>query len=324
MRALVTGANGFLGQWLCRRLLSRGDSVVARVRRASDVSALVALGATVSEGDLTRSEGLRGALQGVDVVFHLAGLRKAPAREPFFEVNAEGTRHICEAMLEAGARRLALCSSLGAMGPSTLERPHVESDPFRPTDDYGASKAEGERIAWTYAGRLEVTVLRPPRIFGPEDRENLPFVRIVRKGWMLDLSGPPRPLSIIDIEDTVTAFLLLADSPRAVGEAYFVEAGTAVTLEHIQRVCAQALGVKPRSLKIPETGLRALAVVADGTAALLGRTLPLSRSLARQLLAPAFTCSAEKLRTQLGFKPAFTADASIARAAKWYLDQGWL
>ena len=119
-------------------------------------------------------------------------------------------------MLRAGVRRLVLAGSLAAVGPSTPDRPHVETDPFAPEEWYGESKAEAERIALGTAG-LEVTVARPPRILGPGDRENLVFFRLVKRGIRLEIEGGPRPLSVVDVDDVVELLLLLATRPEAVG-----------------------------------------------------------------------------------------------------------
>src|SRR4051794_4022423 len=99
MRVLVTGGNGFVGNALCRAVLERGDEVSALVRPESEVSALTGLAVRILRGDVTAPATLPAALEGIDTVFHLAGLRRCPTRGPFFEVNAEGTRHVCEAMV---------------------------------------------------------------------------------------------------------------------------------------------------------------------------------------------------------------------------------
>ena len=126
------------------------------------------------------------------MVFHLAGVRRAATREDFMRVNAEGTRHVCEALVATGARpRLVLAGSLGASGPSTPGRPKMEEDPLRPAEWYGESKAEAERIAFSYADRLPVTVVRPPRIVGPGDRENLLLFKLVPRGLRLELAEAP-------------------------------------------------------------------------------------------------------------------------------------
>lgn len=323
MRVLITGSNGFLGSALCRRLAGAGHRVRALVRPESDLSALDGLEVERALGDVTDAGSVQRAVQGMEVVFHLAGLRRAPERSAFFRVNAEGTGTVCDAMLRGGARRLVLAGSLASVGPSRPERPHVEADPFAPEEWYGESKAEAERIALGTAG-LEVTVARPPRILGPGDRENLVFFRLVKRGIRLEVEGGPRPLSVVDVDDVVELLLLLAVRPEAVGEAFFAPGPDQTTLEEIQELGARALGVKPRTLRLSPGRLRALAAMADGWSRLTGRHLPLNRKLARQLLAPAWTCSGEKARARLGWVPRIDARTSIARSAAWYQTHGWL
>jgi dihydroflavonol-4-reductase len=323
MRVLITGANGFLGSALARRLASEGHRVRGLIRPGGDASPLEGAGVERVTGDVTDAGSLERALEGTEVVFHLAGLRRAPERSAFFRVNAEGTRTVCDAMLRVGARRMVLAGSLAAVGPSTPERPHVETDPYAPEEWYGESKAEAERIALGTAG-LEVTVARPPRILGPGDRENLVFFRLVKRGIRLEIGGGPRPLSVVDVDDVVELLLQLATRPEAVGEAFFVPGPDQTTLEEIQTLGAEVLGVRPRVLRLSPRRLRALAAMADGFSRLTGKHLPLNRKLARQLLAPAWTCSGEKARKLLGWVPRIDARTSIARSAAWYQARGWL
>ena len=323
MRALITGANGFLGSHLARRLSERGDTVRCLVR-GGHADALEGMKVEIVDGDVTDPASLLRACKGVDVVFHLAGIRRAPEREIFFKVNAESTRHVCEAMLRAGCRRLVLAGSLAASGPSKPERPRVESDPFDPQENYGASKVEAERIAFGYADRLEVTSVRPPRITGPGDRENLAFFKIVSKGFLLKLSGGPRALSTVDVEDCVDAFILAAEKKEAIGEAFFAAGPELTTLEGLQQHVADALGVKPRTILLPATVLLGLAAGADWVSKLSGRHLPLNRKLARQLLAPGWACSIEKAERLLGYRPTRGVADSIHRSAAWYQRHGWI
>ena len=323
MDVLITGANGFLGSALSRRLVGDGHRVRALVRPGGDASALDGAGAERISGDVTDPGSLARAVGGVEVVFHLAGLRRAPERSAFLRVNAEGTRTVCDMMLRAGARRMVLAGSLAAVGPSQPDRPHVETDPFAPEEWYGESKAEAERIALGTAG-LEVTVARPPRILGPGDRENLVFFRLVKRGVRLEIGGGPRPLSVVDVDDVVQLLVLVATRPEAVGEVFFSPGPDQTTLEEIQSLGAEVLGVRPRTLRLSPGRLRALAAMADGWSRLTGKHLPLNRKLARQLLAPAWTCSGEKARAVLGWVPRIDARTSIARSAAWYQARGWL
>ncbi len=325
MRALVTGANGFLGTWLTRRLVERDDFVRCLVRRGGDASSLEGLEVELLEGDVTDPASLGAAVRGVDVIFHLAGVRRAPARDRFFEVNAEGTRHVCEAMAATGApQRLVLCGSLAASGPSAPDRPRLEDDPLAPEEWYGQSKAEAERIAFSYSDRIQVTAARPSRILGPGDRENLVFFKIVKKGLRLRIGGAPRPLSMVDVDDVVELLLLLAERDEAVGQAFFAAGATTTTLEHMQDTIAAHLGIEATTLFIPPPLLRGLGHAADLASRLTGRHLPLNRKLARQLLAPAWTCSTEKAERLLGYRPSRALDDSLKRSAAWYQQRGWI
>jgi dihydroflavonol-4-reductase len=323
MHALITGASGFVGGALLQRLATAGHRVRGLVRGAAPP---LPSGSTVEwvKGDVTEPASLGKALSGVDVVFHLAGIRRAPVRNTFFQVNAEGTRNVCDASWRSGARRLVLVGSLAAVGPSRPDRPHLESDPFAPEEWYGESKAEAERIAFGQRGRLEVTVARPPRILGPADRENLVFFKLIRRGIRLAIGGGPRPLSVVDVDDVVDFLILLAERPEAVGEAFFCPGPSTTTLEEIQDQGAQVLGLHPRTLHLSPLVLRTLAAAADLASRATGRHLPLNRKLARQLLAPAWTCSGEKAATRLGWRAKVTAEESIARSAAWYQSEGWL
>jgi nucleoside-diphosphate-sugar epimerase len=294
------------------------------LRPGADDRGLAGLPVDRFPGDVTEPASLEAASRGVEVVFHLAGIRRAPVRDLFQQVNVEGTRHACEAAVKGGARRLVLCGSLAASGPSTPDRPRVETDPFQPFEWYGESKAESERIAFGYRDRLEVVSARPSRIVGPGDRENLAFFKLVKRGWKVAVRGPDRPLSMVDVDDVVDALCLAADRPEAAGEAFFVSSEQTTTLEKLQDEAARVLGVTPRRVLLPGSVLYGLGAAADAVSTLTGKHLPLNRKLARQLLAPAWTCSIEKARRLLGYRPRVTLAESIRRSLEWYLQNGWL
>jgi nucleoside-diphosphate-sugar epimerase len=322
VNTLVTGAAGFLGTALVRALAARGDRVRALVRRPSDE--LAALGAEVVVGDATDPAALLAAVQGQDVVLHLAGIRRSTDPAEFLRVNAEGTRAALEACL-AGAPRLSrfvLAGSRAAVGPSS--EAVDEAAPFAPVEAYGASKAEAERIALSYRDRLPVTVARPPRIMGPGDRENLLFFELARRGWAIGFGGPQRLLSWVDVDDCARGMLLLAERPEAVGEAFFLASPETTTAQGLMLQAGEALGRRPRRLTVPPGLLRALARAADAVTDFTGRRLPLNRKLAAQVLAAGWRCDPGKARARLGFEAATPLRDSIARAARWYVERGWL
>lgn len=320
MRVLVTGAAGFLGSALVRALAARGDEVRALVRRPAP--ALAVPGVALVTADVTDPAALRAAVRGVEVVFHLAGVRRATGPEEFRAVNAASTRTLLDACLAGapGLARFVLAGSMAAAGPSRT--PRREEEPLAPVEPYGASKAEAESIALSYATRLPVAVARPPRIMGPGDRENLLFFRIARAGLVLDFGD--RPLSWIDVDDCARGLLALAGRPEAVGEAFFLASPETTTAAGLMAEAARALGVRPRRVPVPGPLLRALAAGADAATRLTGRRLPLSRKLAAQVLAPGWVCDPSKARARLGFEASTPLADSIARAARWYVEQGWV
>ncbi|MCA3014270.1 MAG: NAD-dependent epimerase/dehydratase family protein, partial [Myxococcaceae bacterium] len=231
MHVLITGANGFLGSWLSTFLAERGHAVRGLVREGSDRSALTHPKVTVVAGDVTQPASLGPALEGVDVCYHLAGIRRGTTRDDFMRVNAEGTRAVAEAMVRAKARRLVLCGSLAASGPSLNGQPRREEDPFAPEEWYGESKAEAERVAFSFKDRLEVTSCRPSRIVGPGDHENLSFFKLAARGVVLRLLGRERRISFVDVDDVVEQLVLQGERAEAVGEAFFCSSAQTETVE---------------------------------------------------------------------------------------------
>jgi nucleoside-diphosphate-sugar epimerase len=322
MRALVTGAAGFLGGALVRALAARGDAVRALVRGPAPALALALPGVEVVRGDATDATALAAAVRGCDVVFHLAGVRRSTDPAEFMRVNAGSTRLLLDACL-AGApslSRFVLAGSVAASGPSRT--PRREDEPLRPVEAYGASKAEAERLALAQAGRLPVAVARPPRIMGAGDRENLLFFRLAGRG--LALSFGDRPLSWIDVDDCARGLLLLAERDEARGEAFNLASAETITAESLMREIGRAMGVRTRRVRVPGPLLRGLARAADAISDATGRKLPLNRKLAAQVLAPGWVCDPAKARQRLGFEARTPLATSVSRAAAWYRDQGWI
>lgn len=309
---------------MARRLVERGDEVRCLIRSGSDDSALAGIDFERATGDVTQRESLGPALKNVDLVFHLAGIRRGATKDDFMRVNADGTRLVCEEMVAAGTRRIVLCSSLAASGPSGADQPRVESDPLSPEEWYGESKAEAEVIAFGFKDKLEVTNIRPSRIVGPGDRENLTFFKLAKKGIVLKLGGPERLISMVDVEDVVSLLLLLADKKEAVGESFFGSSTSAISLQSLMALVADVLGVKTRTIPVPELLLKVLANGADAFSQLTGKKLPISRKLARQLLVPGWNCSIEKAQRVLGYAPKVSMRESAQRSVDGYVKAGWL
>ena len=326
MNTLVTGANGFMGSQLVRLLLKDGHAVRALVRPTANLDLLEGLHVERASGDVTDEESVERAMRGVDVVYHLAGIRRTPHAEDFDRVNAQGTKHVLTgAAAQPNPPRVVLAGSLSAMGPSTPTTPLDETAPFRPVEAYGRSKVRAEELCAEFASKVPTAIGRPPRVLGPGDRENLAFVKLVKAGLLLQIKGGPRPLSMIDVDDVVAGFALLGTHPRAVGQTFFLTSPETLTVEHLQEIATETLGLKTKyRLNVSSPVLRGAARAADAASKVTGKHLPLNMKLAEQLLAPAWTCSPQKALATLGFQTTFPLAESVRRSVRWYVEKGWV
>jgi nucleoside-diphosphate-sugar epimerase len=202
-KALVTGATGFIGSKLTERLLADGNDVTCLVRDPARAQALRALGVRLALGDVRDPDAMLAAVDGADVVYHLAGMVRAFRSDEMMETNARAFRNVADACAQCTTPpRLIFVSSLAAAGPSPAGRPRVESDPPAPVSNYGRTKRAAELIAEEYAARIPITIVRPPIVFGEGDQNMLAVFRsIFRLGIHLALGVAYSRYSLIHVSD---------------------------------------------------------------------------------------------------------------------------
>ena len=327
MRTLVTGGTGFTGSHLVRRLLARGDEV--RVLDAAPGlfhDELAGLGARITLGSVTDAALVDRLVAGTDVVFHLAAaFRKInlPKRD-YWEINAQGTRHVAEAGLRHRVRRLVYCSTQGVHG-HVVQVPGHEGSPIAPEDYYQQTKYEGEQLLWEVAKQgLEACVIRPMGIYGPGDPGRfLMLFRAVRRGRFLMFGDGEVFYHPCYIDNLVDAFELAADHPKAVGETYLIGDDRYVSLNELVRATGRSLGVQLRIVYLPYAPLWLAAALCEGICMPLGIEPPLFRRRAEWFRQTrAFTI--DKARRELGFEPKVPLDEGLARAAAWYVEHRYL
>ena len=183
MKVMVTGATGFVGSHLVEALCEKDVQVNVFTRKTSNDKWIADLPPDRYYGDMSDPESLRDALDGVETVFHLAGVTKAFDEKTYIRVNAEGTKHLLDACLsmQSPPKRIVIVSSLAAAGPSTRDRPKRESDPCRPVSPYGRSKQMAEEVAAYYTDKLSIVIVRPPAVYGPRDGDFLSSFKLIKK-----------------------------------------------------------------------------------------------------------------------------------------------
>jgi len=327
MTILVTGANGFVGSNLCRHLLEHGYRVRGLVRPGGERRFIAGLpGLSLFSGDILEPGSLAPAMRGVDVVCHVAG-RSADwgPWQAFRAANVDGVARVLSAARGHGVRRLVHVSSVSVYGfPGGVDLD--EDTPFvaRPTDRYVTTKADGERLALAADGDgIEVTVIRPGGILGPNDRTTTlklaPALQAGRFAWVDGGRHRMAPLYIDNLSDMIR---LAAGSPEAPGEAFnAVDDGHTSWREFIEWMCAD-LDCKPPRLSLPRQLAWPLAVCVDtcGRALRLRESPPINRYRLRAVMNDSHYANT-KAKRRLGWQPSVSTREGVARAVRWYLDQ---
>jgi nucleoside-diphosphate-sugar epimerase len=338
---LVTGAGGFIGGRLVRRILERRGRVHCLVRGTACADALRALGATVTVGDVTNRDSVVRALaeSQAAAVFHLAGLVRARGRDEFMRVNCGGVEIVAAACAaRSDPPTLVVVSSLAAAGPCSTEQIRVETDIPSPVSNYGRSKLAGEQAAAKYAGSVPITNVRPPVVFGPGDRAVLEVFRPISR-WGIHVvpgrHGGDRRVSLVHVDDLVDGLLLAAASGERMQErgppgrgVYFMAGEDRPTYADLGGAIAAALGGKPPTIiPVPGAALQLLGIGGDLISLLRSRSGWINSDKMREALAAgSWICSAAKARDQLGWCPAPSGALThrLRETAEWYRGAGWL
>lgn len=302
--ALVTGASGFIGLELCRRLRGQGVRVRAQMRRARAAPGPwdEVVSADLAEGSLPAA-----CLEGVDSLFHLAGKVHALSErmddeEEYRRVNVDGTRLLLEAARRAGCRRFVFLSSVQAMGETASARLDEGSEPH-PATAYGRSKLAAEALVLDPAlSPPHACCLRPPLVYGPGQKGNLQrMIRAVDQGLFPPLPETGNRRSMVHVQDVVDAAVLAAAHPGARGRTYIVTDGRAYSSREILDAIRGSLRRRVPRWHVPLGALRFLARAGDVVGRLRGRRFVFDSDALEKLIGSAWY-SSERISRELGFR----------------------
>jgi nucleoside-diphosphate-sugar epimerase len=323
LRIFVTGATGFIGHHLCRRLAERGDEIVALVRSPEKASRVLK-GVETFQGDLSIFADATTVLPPCDVMVHLAGVVAADTLDDYDAINHRAVKDLvdCLGRQSWAPKRLLFASSIAAAGPSAPGRPWTEADALQPIEPYGRAKAKAEALV--REAPFPTTSFRPPTVFGPGDEATLTFFKAARSGVGMRIAGIPQELSFVDVRDLVDAIVLMADDRRADSFVYFASHPEAMTVPEMWQKVGSALGKRVMVMPVPRFFVYVAMLVLTFLAKIFRFKNQVDEKMYDQMVAPAFVCSSERLRTELGWAPKYGLAEALSNAAKGYREAGWL
>jgi len=321
MKALVTGATGFVGSHLAEALLRRGAEVTALVRSPGKAALLNDLGVRQVRGDLHSAEALRAAIAGQDVIYHVAGLVAAKDETAFLHGNRDGTANLIEA-LGGASPRFVLVSSMAAGGPAPRGQPLSGNERPAPVTMYGRSKLAGEEVV--RASGLPWTIIRPPMVYGPRDTEVLKVFRIARSGLIPVFGDGSQELSAVYGPDLADALIAASASDAAIGKTYYACHPELFSSMEFVRAVGDSLNKAVRVLTLPEWVARGALGVTGAAARLAGKATILTADKANEFFQPAWTGDPAPLMRDTEWRPKHDLAAGLAATAQWYRQRGWL
>ena len=323
---LVTGGTGFTGSHLVSSLFRDYGRVRVLTRSAARASMVLPQGVEIIEGDISDPDAVDRATADCEVVYNLAAAFREPGitEARYAQVHVEGTRHLLDASLRHGVRRIVHCSTVGVL--SHIENPPAdESWDYAPGDVYQATKAEGERLALAYARDrgAPVTVARPTPIYGPGDTRLLKLFKLISRRRFIMLGNGEVYFHMVHVEDLVRGLRLLATHPAAVGEVFIIGGQEYRTLNEVVRLIAHEVGVPAPRWRLPAKPFQLLGSLCERICVPLGISPPIYRRRV-DFFTKSRAFSIRKAKEMLGFEPEVDLETGIRETIAWYREQGQL
>ena len=325
MKAFVTGGTGFVGSHLVEALLASGVYSEVRCLVRSSPKWLEGLNCTFVKGDLDDYRAISEALEGIDVIFHVAGVVRAPSQKTFTNANVDATESLMRLAQKKGITNFVMLSSLAAVGPSR-GIPHTEKTPLRPISMYGNSKKRMEAVIQKTAKPEDsIKIIRPPAVYGPRETDIYTFFKSFKFGICPMVGDGNHPkVSMVYVKDLVDGIMKAAQKTDAGVHTYFMGGELdAYTWNQIRAITAHVTGQNPIPLKIQPKWLGRIAGVIETGASFFGKYPVVNREKAAEMVQE-WVCSSKKAIKELGYAPQTTLEEGLSRTIRWYKNNNWL
>jgi nucleoside-diphosphate-sugar epimerase len=298
----LTGATGFIGSTIARRLVTEGWKIKALKRADSDRSLLAGFDVHWVEGALEDVDSLSRLVRGVEAVVHCAGAVRGATQDHFNRLNVEGVARL----VHAAARqhplpRFLLISSLAAREPDL--------------SFYASSKRQGEVVLAAQAGQMQWSVLRPPAVYGPGDKEMLPLLRWMARGFAFVLGSGDGRISMLYVDDLAEAVLKWLQDVHFQEAVFELHDGQpdGYTWQDVIDTVGHLMAKRVRCVPVPLIVLKVLAGLNLQTARMLGYAPMLTPGKLRELRHPDWVCDNTAITRETGWTPRVLLEEGLRR-----------
>lgn len=326
-RVLVTGATGYTGRVLVKRLLEAGTKVRAIARASSDLSPFREMDVEWVRGEIYDADTIHNAMDGIQYVFHVAAaFREAKSTEQdYWNVHVGSTQLLCsEALKQPDFKRFIHVSTMGVHG-HIINPPGDENSPFAPGDGYQRTKAEADKWITEFGltNDFSYTIIRPCAIYGPGERRLLKLFKMANKSYFPILGKGKCWYHLVHVEDLVGGMMRAAVEEKALGEAFIIGASEPIRLEDMAAIIARVYANKLRVIRLPIGPFFLLGDLCERVCKPFKIEPPIYRRRVA-FYSKDRNFSTQKMRDILGYRPKYENEAGIIESAKWYAEHGWL
>lgn len=320
LNVLITGATGFTGSALTKRLVCDGHCVRIIVRNSEKAKSEIFDKVEIISGDLTDESVINESMKGIDLVFHIAAVFREPGitDQVYWNVHVKATELLLNAALANGVKRFIHCSTGGVHGHIT-EPPAGENYRFAPGDIYQITKLEGEKKAFEFYNKtgFPVTVIRPSPIYGPGDLRLLKLFKLTREKFTVLIGNGKIYYHMVYIDDLVDAFILAANHKDAVGEAFLIAGEEVLNLNSLLDKISDNLHFSKKKIHLPAPPFQLAGSILESICIPLKINPPIYRRRV-DFFTKSRYFDISKAKKVLGYQPKVGIDEGLKRTADWY------
>jgi len=328
VKVLVTGATGFIGSHVADKLLAKGYDVRCIARKTSNLRWLDGKNFEIVEASLDNPESLIKAVEGVDYVYHVAGLTFARNYEEFLKGNRDATANLISVVEKhaPNIKRFLFVSSQTVVGPAkSLYEPVDETTPRNPITSYGRSKKEAEDVVLSYKDKIPFTIVRAPAVYGPRDTAIYDIFRTVKMGLGTMVGFRDKYISLIHSEDLSRGIIEAAESEKTKDEIYFVSSEEFYTWKQLINIIAEKMNKKfVLKIRLPHFIVLTVAAISEFLGKFSDKPPVFNYEKGIDFIQDYWICSTEKAKRDFGYRQMMSIEDGMQNTIEWYKQNKWL